>query len=95
MHHIKSKAAAILIKSFLETAIGNKFLRNHFHNALFRWHVLGETQIENPGDPQYYSKTFFSTIKDVYYNTDLNIVNMASSEWYKVLLEKCHNVPQQ
>ena len=38
--------------------------------------------------PQYYPKSMFWIIKDVHFNTDLNIVKMTSSEWYQVLLEK-------
>ena len=88
VHHIKSKSTAILIKSFLETAISKKFIRNHYHNALFRWHILGDNQTQNPGMPQYYPKSMFWMIKDVHFNTDLNIVKMTSSEWYHVLLDK-------
>ena len=46
VHNIKCKSAAILTASFIETAIGDKFIRNNFHNALFRWHVLGEHSIQ-------------------------------------------------
>ena len=51
VHHIKSKATAILIRSFLETAFSDKFIRNNFHHALFLWHILEDRQIENPGSP--------------------------------------------
>ena len=84
----KVKLQPFLIKSFLETAISKKFIRNHYHNALFRWHILVDNQIQNPGMPQYYPKSMFWIIKDVHFNTDLNIVKMTSSEWYQVLLEK-------
>ena len=88
VHHIKSKATAVLIKSFLETANGDKFLRNNYHHALFQWHVLNDTSIENPGLPHYYSKDFFSLIQFVNEQADLNLKRMTASHWYKVLLEK-------
>ena len=55
IHHVKSKALAILIRSFLETAISPKFIRNQYHNALFKWHVLGDTTISDPCNSPYYS----------------------------------------
>ena len=38
VQNVKYKAQAILIKSFLETALNPKFINNLFHNALYRWH---------------------------------------------------------
>ena len=40
---------ALNIKSSLETAISNKFVRNQFHHALYRWNVLADESIANPG----------------------------------------------
>ena len=88
IHHIKSKATAILIRSFLETAIGDKFIRNNYHHALFLWHVLKDNQINNPGSPKYYSTDFFNIIRDIHFKTDLNIKRMTSGEWYRVILER-------
>ena len=66
VHHIKSKVMAILIKAFLETAINGKFITNVFHNALFRWNILGETNIEHPVNAPYYWQQFYSIIKRVH-----------------------------
>ena len=59
MHHIQSKAKAILIKSFLETSIHQNFIRNNFHQALYQWHVLGNKESTNPGIPPYFSGDFY------------------------------------
>ena len=87
LHHIKSKSIAILIKSFIETALGSKFVQNIYHNALYKWHVLLETNIENPGSPPYYSSSFFSIIREVH-SEGRNIVKMTSKDWYKVVIER-------
>ena len=39
VNNIKYKGMALLIRSFLETAVNPQFIRNHYHNALFRWQV--------------------------------------------------------
>ena len=66
VHHIRSKSRAILTKAFLETAFGDKYLRNEYHNALFQWHIMDNHNIQNPGIPPYYSANFFASIKEVY-----------------------------
>ena len=65
VHHIRSKARAILTKSFLESAICDKFIRNNYHHALFRLHVLRDFSIKDPGRPLYYSEDFFMAIREV------------------------------
>ena len=83
----KYKALASLIRSFLETAANPQFKRNQYHALLFRYHILEETSLPNPGYPPYYSHEFFATIKKVKNETPLNIATMSSSQWYRVLLE--------
>ena len=39
---IKMKARAALISTFLETAINPKFIRNNYHNCLYRCRILSE-----------------------------------------------------
>ena len=38
--------------------------------------------------PPYYSREFFTTIRDVLENSPLNPVNMSQKQWYRHLLEK-------
>ena len=55
MHHVKFKALAILIRSFLETAVNPKFLHNLFHSSLYKYYVLLQQDTPDPGLPPYYS----------------------------------------
>ena len=59
----KHKSLAILIRTFLETAAIPNFRHNLFHHTLYRYHILGDTMLGNPGFPPYYSVSFFNYIK--------------------------------
>ena len=39
---MKIRDMAAMISTFLETAINPRFIRNHFHNQLYRCQVLNE-----------------------------------------------------
>ena len=80
VQNVKIKAQALLIKSFLETAINPEYINNFFHNALYRWHVLEDFSISDPGNTPYYSQTFFSTIKQVVQEGLLNIPRMTTKQ---------------
>ena len=86
VHHVKLKALAILIRSFIESAIIDRFDRNHYHNALYRWHVLEMTDIAKPVDSPYYSAEFYETIRKVFYGSQKPIYNMTTNDWYSELL---------
>jgi hypothetical protein len=85
--HVKSKALAGLIRCFLETACIPKFRQSLYHQLLFRFHVLEDRSIENPGFPPYYNNDFFSVIRQVHLNTPLNVAQMSEKQWYQLLLE--------
>ena len=87
VQNVKYKSQAILIKSFLETAINPKFITNLFHCALYRWHVLNDRSIFDPGNTPYYSKDFFSAIRQVVEEGLLNVAKMSTKQWYQVLME--------
>jgi hypothetical protein len=93
VHHVKYKAQAILIRSFLETALSANFIPNQYHRALYMWHVEGRRDITIPVQPTYYDDNFFNYIKMVKQEGLLNIKTMSSGQWYKVLLE--YNVTHQ
>ena len=84
---VKHKAQAVLIRNFLETAANPIFRRNLFHSILFRYHVLEDTSVPNPGYPPYYPQTFFDTIKRVHQETPLNVRTISTSEWVRILTE--------
>ena len=88
VHHVRCKALAILIRSFLETAISSKFIRNHFHHALYRWHVLGDRSMTDPGSTPYYNPDFYDAIKYVVSEGLLRVSTMTTKQWYRVLLER-------
>ena len=85
--HVESKFQALLTRSFMETAANPTFRRNHFHEALYRWHVLGVRTIVKPGLTPYYDEQFFERIKKVKEEGLLNMVTMSCSSWYRVFLE--------
>ena len=87
VHHVQLKAQAGLIRTFLETASNPSFRVSLFHSLLFRYHVLGETSLPDPGFPPFYSPEFFAKIRQVHLETPLNVSKMSEKEWYKVLLE--------
>ena len=88
LHHIRSKALASLINTFLQTAANPRFQQSLYHSLLYRRHCLMDFTAPNLALPPYYSKEFFDIIKDVKENTPLNPVNMTVKEWYRHLLEK-------
>ena len=93
MQSVKFKALAMLIRSFLETAINPKYLHSLYHTSLFKFHVLLDRDIPDPGLPPYYTKDFFTTIRDVHENSPLNVATMSSSDWYTVLVEDNITMP--
>ena len=85
--NVEAKALALSIRSFLETAVNPKFIRNLYHQSLFQWHIENSRSLPNPGLPPYYPESFFSQIKQVKEMGLLNIKTMDSASWYRVLLE--------
>ena len=80
--NVKLKAQAGLIKTFLETSGGTKFRPSLYHSTLFRYHVLGDTSLPNPGIPPFYSRDFFDKIRQVHQETPLNVLNMSGIDFW-------------
>ena len=85
--HVETKALALQIRSFMESAANPKYARNIYHEALFRWHIEQDRSIPNPGTPPYYPLSFFSKIKEIKQEGLLNIKTMDTASWYRALLE--------
>ena len=85
--HVKWKATAELIRSFLETALIKNFQLNSFHVAQFRWNVLFQHDIPNPGNCPYLTGDMFTLIREVKEEGLLNLSTMKSGIWYRVLVE--------
>ena len=88
VNSVRYKAKAILIRTFLETAVNPKFRHSLFHSMLFRHHVLGDSTVPNPGFPPYYPESFFDIIRRVHLETSQNVTTMSIKEWTQVLTEE-------
>ena len=88
INSVRYKAKAILIRTFLETAVNPKFRHSLLHSILFRFHVLGDNTVPNPGCPPYYPESFFDTIRRVHLETPLDVATMSIKEWTQVLTEE-------
>ena len=88
LQNVHCKALAGLIRSFLETACNPDFRHSLFHEILFKYHVLDDRNLENPGIPPYYSASFFETIKKVHNKSPESIPKMTEAQWYHILLEE-------
>ena len=84
---VKHKAQAVLIKTFLETAAIPKFRHSLLHSLMFRYHVLGDSSVPDPGYLPYYPAAFFQIIKYVHLETPLNVLSMSISQWARYLTE--------
>ena len=85
---VKSKAQAVLIRTFLETAAIPKFRHSLLHSMMFRFHILEDPTAEDPGYLPYYPAAFFQMIKQVHLHTPLNILTMTTSQWVRLLTEE-------
>ena len=87
LFHVRFRVMACLIRSFLETAVNPTFRHSLYHEALFRYHVLGEVDLPNPGLPPFYDSQLFETIRHYHTTSPLNIAVMSTKQWYNVLME--------
>ena len=79
--NVRLKAQAALIKTFLETSGSAQFMPSLYHCTLYRYHVLGDTSLPNPGIPPFYSRDFFSKIGQVHFEIPLNVLKVSEKEW--------------
>ena len=85
--HVKCKALAGLIRSFLETACMPQFRQSLYHQLLFRYHVLEDRSIADPGLPPFYNQQFFQVIYQVHHHSSLSVSQMTEKQWYRYLVE--------
>ena len=89
LHHVKQKALAGYITTFLQTAANPAFCRNLLHSLLYRKHILGEDVPGAPDPPPpYFSQEFFSVIRRTKEETPLNIIKMTEKDWVRLLTEE-------
>ena len=89
VHHAKLKAQAALTRSFLETACHPNFIHSLYHSNLYKFHVLNDDSIPDPGFPSFYPREFFAKIREVHRESPLNVATMTQKHWYTLLLEDC------
>ena len=89
LHNVKVRSKALLIKTFIETAIDPKYNQSLAHNLAYRYHILQDDSIESPPQlPQCITEKVVTSIKNCIQNTDLNVSKMSTAQWYKFLLEE-------
>ena len=86
--NVKIRSLALLVRTFLETAVNPSFRHSLFHEQLFCFHVMGENSLPDPGFTPYYDKEFFDLISYYKNTSTLNIATLTSKQWYSVLLEE-------
>ena len=85
--NVRIRSMALLIRCFLETSTNPNFRHSLFHEHLFRYHVLKEHCLPDPGFTPYYDREFFDLLQHYKSSIDLNISTMSLKQWYSVLLE--------
>ena len=56
VHHVLSKAAAGMVRTFMETAANPNFRRRLDHYDMYQYHVRVKRGVKNPGVTPYYTK---------------------------------------
>ena len=87
LHNVKWKALAGLVRTFLETACNPKFQTSLYHSLLFRYHVLDDHSVPDPGFPPFYNAEFFTIIKSVHADNSKDVALMTEKEWYTRLVQ--------
>ena len=89
LHHVKQKALAGFISTFIQTAANPKYQSNLLHTLLYRKYVLEEDHVDGVPTqlPPYLSEDFFSIIRKVKNQPSFNIVNMTEKDWSRTLTE--------
>ena len=81
VYSVKYKAQALLTRTFLETAVIPKFRHSLLHSNMYRFHVLGDTTVPNPGYLPYYPPAFFDTIRKYLADETFDVTAMTIRRW--------------
>ena len=76
--------------TFLQTAIGRKFTRNHYHNCLYQYYVL-EERITKPEIPPNFTGDFFPTLRKLK-DSGLDMEDCSLKQVYGHLMKELLNV---
>ena len=88
VYSIRNRAKATLIRTFLETSANPNFRQSLLHSKMYRYHVLGDTSLPDPGFLLCYPPSFFDIIRKVPQETSFNVSTMSIKEWSKYLTEE-------
>jgi hypothetical protein len=86
LNNIQCRAQAALISTFLQTAANPAFLRNHYHNALYRHYVLDELLPALP-IPPHFKGNFFPELRALRASGE-DLCTITFKTIYKSLLAK-------
>ena len=84
---VRYKGLANLIRTFLETAVNPKYRHSLLHSNMFRFHILGDMSVPDPGFLPYYPPSFFATIKHTHETSPLRVATMTIKQWTISLTE--------
>ena len=88
LQNIEIRAKALMIHTFLQTACNPQYIRNLYHEVLFRYHVLQDCSLENPGYTPYYDENFFKTLRNYQENLSGSLHSLTIKRWYNLLLDE-------
>jgi hypothetical protein len=80
--NVKVRAMSLLIRTSLETAANPTFNHSLFHEQLYRYHVLKEHSLPDPGYTPYYDRDFFNLIQHYKDTAPMNITIMTTEEYH-------------
>lgn len=87
IHDVECKARALLSKSFMETAACTKYRKSLYHVAIYKYYILEERDMLDPGLPPYYNQQFINDIKAAI-DLGLLVENMTAKDWYIFMLDR-------
>ena len=87
LFNVQIRSQALMIRAFMETSANPKFQHSMLHEGMYRYHVLEEKTIPDPGFTPYYNSDFFSLIQHYQKNSSIDIATLTTKQWYSQLLK--------
>ena len=85
--NVEIRAKALMTHTFLQTACNPLYIRNMYHEALFRFHVLRDDSLEDPGFTPYFNENFFKILRSYHENNIGDLHDITIRRWYSLLLD--------
>ena len=87
VHSVRYRSQAMLIRTFMETAVNHKYRHSLLHSLLYWYHILGDSSVPNPGYLPYNPPAFFDSIKTIKERGQSDITTMSIKQWTSALTE--------